>query len=67
MPEKAWVGHHLKIVRYTLTNLLPHPKPIEEDNFFQPTTRAVMFAQPMTQILPGGRLQLYVTSAEETD
>ncbi|MBU9844814.1 type-F conjugative transfer system secretin TraK [Rahnella ecdela] len=67
VPEKAWVGHHLKIVRYTLTNLLPHPKPIEEDNFFQPTTRAVMFAEPMTQILPGGRLQLYVTSSEETD
>ena len=63
--DKVWVGHHLKVVRYTVMNLLPSARNIRETDFWQVGTRAIMFAEPTDQILSGGRLQLYVTTAEE--
>lgn len=64
--EKVWVGHHLKIVRYTVANLLPDALSIKESDFWQPGTRAIMFTEPANHIPGGGRMQLYVTTSGET-
>ena len=64
--EQVWVGHHLKVVRYSVVNLLTSARGIKETDFWQSGTRAIMFAEPTSQLLPGGRLQVYVTTAEES-
>ena len=64
--EQVWIGHHLKVVRYSVVNLLASARGIKETDFWQSGTRAIMFAEPTSQLLPGGRLQVYVTTAEES-
>ncbi|MEG2264330.1 MAG: type-F conjugative transfer system secretin TraK [Acinetobacter sp.] len=65
-PERVWVGHHLKVVRYSVTNLLATSRDIKETDFWQPGTRAIMLAEPTQQIVGHGRLQVYVTTSEES-
>lgn len=62
--EKVWVGHHLKVVRYTLENVTISPRLVRESDFWQPGTRAVMLSTPAGQLTGGGRMQVWVTTSE---
>ncbi|PEH74459.1 type-F conjugative transfer system secretin TraK [Edwardsiella tarda] len=63
--DKVWIGHHLKVVRYTVINQGTTSKNVSERDFWQPGTRAIMFVGPAQQIIGGGRMQVYVTTSGE--
>ncbi|EBP9162712.1 type-F conjugative transfer system secretin TraK, partial [Salmonella enterica] len=58
--DAVWTGNHLKMVRFVVKNTTLSPLNIRESDFWQPGTRAVMFAQPVSQILSGARLDIWV-------
>lgn len=62
--EKAWTGHHLKVVRYSLENMTLSPRIVRESDFWQPGTRAIMLSTPAGQLTAGGRMQVWVTTSE---
>lgn len=59
-PGAVWVGNHLKMVRFTVENRTSSALNVRESDFWQPGTRAVMFARPVSQVLAGARLDVYV-------
>ncbi|MCP9269141.1 type-F conjugative transfer system secretin TraK [Xenorhabdus sp. XENO-1] len=63
--KNVWVGHHLKVVQYSVENKLPITLNVKESDFWQPGTRAVMFNESTQQIIGAGRMLIYVTSSEE--
>ncbi|ELM3737406.1 type-F conjugative transfer system secretin TraK [Edwardsiella piscicida] len=63
--DNVWVGHHLKVVRYTVINPGNTPRTVSERDFWQPGTRAIMFVGPARQIIGGGRMPVYVTTSGE--
>ncbi|EBC2121742.1 type-F conjugative transfer system secretin TraK [Salmonella enterica] len=58
--DAVWTGNHLKMVRFAVENQTPEAVNVRESDFWQPGTRAVMFAQPVSQILSGSRLDIWV-------
>ncbi|EBI1834435.1 type-F conjugative transfer system secretin TraK [Salmonella enterica] len=58
--DAVWTGNHLKMVRFAVENQTPEAVNVRESDFWQPGTRAVMFAQPVSQILSGARLDIWV-------
>ncbi|EAZ9918351.1 type-F conjugative transfer system secretin TraK [Salmonella enterica subsp. enterica serovar Typhimurium] len=58
--DAVWTGNHLKLVRFAVENKMPSALNIRESDFWQPGTRAVMFSQPVSQILAGARMDVYV-------
>ncbi|END8876912.1 type-F conjugative transfer system secretin TraK [Escherichia coli] len=62
--EKVWTGHHLKVVRYAVDNVSLSPRMVKESDFWQPGTRAIMISGTAGPLLSGGRLQVWVTTAE---
>lgn len=58
--DAVWTGNHLKMVRFVVKNTTLSPLNIRESDFWQPGTRAVMFAQPVSQIVSGARLDIWV-------
>ncbi|EEN1753192.1 type-F conjugative transfer system secretin TraK, partial [Salmonella enterica] len=45
---------------FAVENKMPSALNIRESDFWQPGTRAVMFSQPVSQILAGARMDVYV-------
>lgn len=64
--DKVWTGHHLKIVRYSVENMTYSPRLIRESDFWQPGTRAIMLSTPAGPLTAGGRMYIWVTTAEGT-
>ncbi|EIR7862367.1 type-F conjugative transfer system secretin TraK, partial [Escherichia coli] len=58
--EAVWTGNHLKMVRFTVENKTLSALNIRESDFWQPGTRAVMFSQPVSQLLAAARMDVYV-------
>ncbi|EPM7075252.1 type-F conjugative transfer system secretin TraK [Escherichia coli] len=58
--EAVWTGNHLKMVRFTVENKTLSVLNIRESDFWQPGTRAVMFSQPVSQLLAAARMDVYV-------
>lgn len=58
--EAVWTGNHLKMVRFAVENNTLSALSVRESDFWQPGTRAVMFSQPVSQILAGARMDVYV-------
>ncbi|MFZ5049296.1 hypothetical protein ACOY49_26185, partial [Klebsiella pneumoniae] len=63
--DRVWVGHHLKVVRYSLDNVSLSARMVRESDFWQPGTRAVMFSTPAGLLTAGGRMQIWVTTSDE--
>ncbi|EDA3908320.1 type-F conjugative transfer system secretin TraK, partial [Salmonella enterica] len=49
-----------KLVRFAVENKTPSALNIRESDFWQPGIRAVMFSQPVSQLLAGTRMDVYV-------
>ncbi|HHA1672064.1 TPA: type-F conjugative transfer system secretin TraK [Enterobacter roggenkampii] len=64
-PEAVWVGHHLKIVRFSVKNESLSPLNIRESDFWQQGTRAVMFSQPASMLMVNGRMSVWVILSGE--
>lgn len=62
---QAWKGHHLKVVRFNVTNPGPSVRWVNEHDFWTVGVRAVMFDTPTRQIIPGGRAGVWVTFSGE--
>lgn len=58
--DAVWTGNHLKLVRFAVENKTPSALNIRESDFWQPGIRAVMFSQPVSQLLAGTRMDVYV-------
>ncbi|VCV91672.1 hypothetical protein BANRA_05199 [Klebsiella pneumoniae] len=41
--HRVWVGHHLKVVRYSLDNVSLSARMVRESDFWQPTCRHVQY------------------------
>lgn len=54
------VGNHLKMVHFSVENKTLYPVNVRESDFWKPGIRAVMFGQPVSQVLAGARLDVYV-------
>ncbi|EBX8239628.1 type-F conjugative transfer system secretin TraK [Salmonella enterica subsp. enterica serovar Bareilly] len=54
------VGNHLKMVRFMVRNISSSPYPVTESTFWSPGVRGVMFAQPVSQIMGGASLDVFV-------
>ncbi len=48
------------MVRFTVENKTLSALNIRESDFWQPGTRAVMFSQPVSQLLAAARMDVYV-------
>lgn len=66
VPEHVWVGNHLKVVRFCVTNNTGMVRNIEESDFWQRGIRGVLFAEPARQLLAGGSLQVFIISTGGT-
>ncbi|EKA6272930.1 type-F conjugative transfer system secretin TraK [Salmonella enterica] len=53
-------GNHLKMVRFTVRNNTSTSYLVTESTFWSPGVRGVMFAQPVSQIMAGSSLDVYV-------
>ncbi len=62
--DKVWTGHHLKVVRYAVENMTFSPRVVRESDFWQQGTRAIMISGSAGPLVGGGRLQVWVTTAE---
>lgn len=62
--DKVWTGHHLKIVRYSVENTSYSSRLIRESDFWQPGTRAIMLSNPAGPLTAGGRMYVWLTTAE---
>lgn len=63
---RVWTGHHLKVVRYDVENVTLSARTIRESDFWQAGTRAIMLSGSAGQLVGGGRMQVWVTTAEES-
>ncbi len=63
---RVWTGHHLKVARYDVENVTLSARAIRESDFWQAGTRAIMLSGSVGQLVGGGRLQVWVTTAEES-
>lgn len=64
--ERVWIGNHLKVVRYRVTNRTTSARNVSESDFWQNGIRAVMFAEPARTLMAGGAMQVYIISSGET-
>lgn len=62
--DKVWIGHHLKVVRYSLVNTSFSSRLVRESDFWQSGTRAVMLSTPAGPLIAGGRMQVWVTTSD---
>ncbi|MEZ2578085.1 type-F conjugative transfer system secretin TraK [Buttiauxella ferragutiae] len=60
--ELVWVGNHLKVVRYRITNASGGTRNLAESDFWQHGVRGVMFAESARQLIGGGALQVFIIS-----
>ncbi|WP_424141190.1 type-F conjugative transfer system secretin TraK [Sodalis glossinidius] len=61
----VWKGHRLKVVRFRVTNPGTTPVRVNEPDFWQPGVWAVMFDTPTREIVPAGRMGVWVTLSGE--
>ncbi|HGC5221380.1 TPA: type-F conjugative transfer system secretin TraK, partial [Escherichia coli] len=50
VPERVWVGNHLKVVRYRVTNNTGMARNIAESDFWQSGIRGVLFGEASRQL-----------------
>jgi conjugal transfer pilus assembly protein TraK len=50
-PERVWVGNHLKVVRYRVTNNTGMARNIAESDFWQSGIRGVLFGEASRQLM----------------
>ncbi|MFT2793700.1 type-F conjugative transfer system secretin TraK [Serratia sp. T13T92] len=60
--ERVWVGNHLKVVSYRVTNSTSSARSLTESDFWQHGIRGVLFAEPARQVMAGGALQVFIIS-----
>ena len=60
--ERVWVGNHLKVVSYRVTNSTASARNLTESDFWQHGIRGVLFAEPARQVMAGGALQVFIIS-----
>lgn len=60
--ERIWVGNHLKVVSYRITNSTAGARSLTESDFWQPGVRGVLFAEPARQVMVGDALQVFIIS-----
>nr|WP_245167737.1 type-F conjugative transfer system secretin TraK [Enterobacter genomosp. S] len=65
--ERVWVGNHLKVVRYRVTNRSAEVRRVSESDFWQNGIRAVLFAEPARSLMAGGAMQVYIISSGEAN
>jgi len=65
--ERVWVGNHLKVVRYRVTNRTAEARRMSESDFWQNGIRAVLFAEPARSLMAGGAMQVYIISSGEAN
>ncbi|MFJ5855717.1 type-F conjugative transfer system secretin TraK [Enterobacter cancerogenus] len=65
--ERVWVGNHLKVVRYRVTNRTAEARHVSESDFWQNGIRAVLFAEPARSLMAGGAMQVYIISSGEAN
>jgi len=63
VPERVWVGNHLKVVRYRVTNNTGMARNIAESDFWQSGIRGVLFGEASRQLMAGGALQVFIISS----
>lgn len=62
--QQVWTGHHLKVVRFEVSNPGSASQWVNEHDFWQRGVRAVMFDTPTRQIIGGGRMSVWITLSE---
>lgn len=62
--EKVWIGSRLKVICFTVSNPGLSSIWINEHDFWQQGTRAVLFDSPTRQLMGGGRMKVYLTRSE---
>ncbi|MBH2566943.1 type-F conjugative transfer system secretin TraK [Serratia marcescens] len=60
--ERVWVGNHLKVVSYRITNSTAGARNLTESDFWQQGIRGVLFAESARQVMAGGALQVFIIS-----
>ncbi|WP_440862641.1 type-F conjugative transfer system secretin TraK [Symbiopectobacterium purcellii] len=60
--ERVWVGNHLKVVSYCITNSSAGARSLAESDFWQRGIRGVLFAESARQMMAGGALQVFIIS-----
>jgi conjugal transfer pilus assembly protein TraK len=60
--ERVWVGNHLKVVSYRVTNSTASARSLTESDFWQHGIRGVLFTEPARQVMAGGALQVFIIS-----
>jgi conjugal transfer pilus assembly protein TraK len=60
--ERVWVGNHLKVVSYRITNSTAGSRNLTESDFWQQGIRGVLFAESARQVMAGGALQVFIIS-----
>lgn len=65
--ERVWVGNHLKVVRYRVSNMSGQARNLMESDFWQSGIRGVLFAEPARQLMAGGSLQVFIISGGISD
>lgn len=60
--ERVWVGNHLKVVSYRITNSTAGARSLTESDFWQQGIRGVLFAESARQVMAGGALQVFIIS-----
>lgn len=63
VPERVWVGNHLKVVRFRVTNNTGMARNIAESDFWQSGIRGVLFGEASRQLMAGGALQVFIISS----
>lgn len=61
--ERVWVGNHLKVVRYRVTNNTGTVLNLSESDFWKKGVRGVLFAEPTRQLMASGALQVFIISS----
>lgn len=62
--ERVWVGSRLKVICFTVSNPGLSSVWVNEHDFWQQGTRAVLFDSPTRQLVGGGRMKVYLTRSE---
>lgn len=63
--EEAWTGNALRVVRYRVTNPFDYVVSLNEQDFWRPGVRAVMFSPSVLSVLPGTSFSVFITRTQE--